>query len=239
MLIGDEGVQALRAGRVCVLGLGGVGGAAAEAICRAGVGEMLIIDGDVVDATNLNRQIIATTHNVGRLKAEVCAERLLSINPQLKLSVKAQFVKVGDDAGIVAFKPDYVIDCIDMVSAKLYIIECCRQANIPVLSCMGTGGRLETAGFEVTTIEQTVNCPLARVMRKELKARGIAGVEVLTNKLPPHKGETAEGARHAPGSISFVPPFAGYMAAGHVVNRLLKNAAKGNNIAATVDNVKA
>ncbi len=224
MLVGKNGLAKLAGARVALVGLGGVGGAAAEALVRAGVGHLLFIDNDIISVTNINRQLLATGKSVGVAKTQVCKERALSINPAADIHCENTFILPGEDGGIFAFEPDYIIDAIDTITAKLFLIEEAKKRNVPLISCMGTGGRLSPFGFKTAKIEDTAGsaCPVARVLRKELKKRGIAGVQVLYNPEPPlGKAVVVQGARHAPGSISYVPPVAGFMAAGFVVQQLL------------------
>ena len=217
MLLGDGGCAQLKNARAAVIGLGGVGGAAFEALVRAGVGHLLAMDCDVFDETNLNRQLLATRACIGRPKAEVARERALSIDPSA--DVLALDERLGEEtaADVLAFRPDVVIDAIDMVSAKLLLIGLCRDNGIAVISSMGTGNRL-TASFAVGDIADTAGCgcALARVMRRELKKRNIAGVPVLYSTEAP-----LETGQRTPGSVSFVPPVAGYLLAGWAVRKLL------------------
>ncbi len=219
-LIGDEATFALEKAKVAVIGVGGVGGAALEAVVRAGIGHILVIDCDVFDETNLNRQIIATRGEIGKSKADVARLRALSINPNA--DVTAKNIRISEETvnEVVDYRPDFVIDAIDSVSAKLALIEVCSKNDIPIISSMGTGNRTDCGGFIIGSIEETAGCgcPLARVMRRELKKRNISGVAVLYNKNAPLD---ADGER-APASISFVPPVAGYTMAGYVIRWLAK-----------------
>lgn len=180
-LLGREAVDRLAASAVAVFGLGGVGSYAAEALARAGIGRLLLVDADVVDETNINRQLVALHSTVGRPKAEVMRERVLDIHPACRAEARVEFYPFPLD--FTAF--DYVADCVDTVTAKLALIEACRSAGTPVISCMGTGNKLDAGAFEVSRIEDTSVCPLARVMRYELKKRGITGVKcVYSRELP-------------------------------------------------------
>lgn len=219
-LIGNDATASLERSRVAVIGVGGVGGAALEAIVRAGVGHILVIDCDIFDETNLNRQIIATRGEIGKEKAAAARARAHSINPNADVTAKNLRISAENISEVLDYKPDYVIDAIDSVSAKLSLIEECQKSGIPIISSMGTGNRTDCEGFTVGAIEDTAGCgcPLARVMRRELKKRGIVGVSVLYNKNAPLE---TDGER-APASISYVPPVAGYTIAGYVIRQLAK-----------------
>lgn len=222
-LVGRDGLEKLKKSRAAVFGLGGVGGYVVEALVRAGVGALDIFDGDTVRLSNLNRQIIATQNTVGRDKTEVTAERIARINPLCKVTARKMFV-LPENAGQIDFSVyDYVVDAIDTVSGKLAIIEGAKTCGVPVISCMGAGNKLNPAAFEVADIEKTSVCPLARVMRRELKKRGISGVKVVFSRELPATGAVSEqdGGKTAPASISFVPPAAGFIAAGEVIKDLL------------------
>ncbi len=228
LLLGEENIDILKRSRVSLLGLGGVGGAAAEALCRIGVGAIQLVDGDVVSESNLNRQLLATTETIGKPKAEVAAARLRSIAPAVELEVQ-QRVYLPEDGGFVYdFAPDVVADAIDMVTAKLHLAGICREKHIPLVACLGTGNRLDPSALRLGTIQDTkgLGCPLARVMRKELAKRGIGdgGYTVVYSVEPPRQGlvadVTVEG-RHPPASAAFVPPAAGFLLAYGVVRALL------------------
>ncbi|NLC79334.1 MAG: tRNA threonylcarbamoyladenosine dehydratase [Ruminococcaceae bacterium] len=219
-LIGEKATAALVSSRVAVIGVGGVGGAALEAIARAGVGSIFIMDFDRFDETNLNRQILATRDAIGRPKSEVACERVLSINPEARVTAYNEKLCEETAEPLFDFKPDFVIDAIDMVSSKLFLIETCAKNGVPIVSSMGTGNRTECEGFTVGEIEDTAGCgcPLARVMRRELKKRGIEKVPVLYGKNAPL---AFEGER-SPASISYVPPVAGYTIASFVLRKLIE-----------------
>ncbi len=217
MLLGDEAMDRLKASSVAVFGLGGVGGYVCEALVRAGVGKLTLIDGDVIEESNLNRQLLATRDTLGVGKAEAAMARVLSINPEcearaLKLFYCAENADVFD-----AGKFDYVADCIDTVTSKLLIIQRCAAAGTPVISCMGTGNKLDPSKLRVCDISQTSVCPLARVMRRELRARDIRRLRVLFSTEEPIK---PAGGGRTPGSVSFVPSVAGLMIAGEIVRSL-------------------
>lgn len=203
----------LAASAVAVFGLGGVGSYAAEALARAGIGRLLLVDADVVDETNINRQLVALHSTVGRPKAEVMRERVLDIHPACRAEARVEFYPFPLD--FTAF--DYVADCVDTVTAKLALIEACRSAGTPVISCMGTGNKLDAGAFEVSRIEDTSVCPLARVMRYELKKRGIAGVKCVYSRELPRR---TDGER-VPASVSYVPSSAGLRLAGEIIQDLI------------------
>ena len=214
-LLGSEEVDRLQESSVLLFGIGGVGGFTCEALARAGVGRIHIVDKDVVDVTNINRQIIATHDTVGRPKVDVMKERLLSINPGIQVEATECFY-LPDRAGEFDFSAyDYVIDAIDNVSAKLSIICEAKAAGTPVISSMGTGNKLDPTRFEIADIHKTSVCPLAKVIRKGLKDRGIKDVKVLYSREEPVR----TGLR-TPASVSFVPSVAGLIIAGEVIKDL-------------------
>lgn len=229
MLIGQEGIDRLQAAHVVVAGVGGVGSFAAEALARAGVGALTLIDNDVVDITNLNRQIHATMQTVGQPKVQVMAERLAAVAPELQVHQKQAFLLADNTAEVLGeVRYDYIIDAVDTVTAKLALIQYALERNIPVISSMGTANKLDATKFEVTDISKTHTCPLARVMRKELRDRGIAsGVEVLYSTALPIAPTTVTetGKKPVPGSIAYVPSTAGLLLAGHVIQKLLQREA--------------
>ena len=238
LLIGAEGIAALAAAKVAVIGIGGVGSYAAEALARAGIGHLLLVDDDAVCLTNVNRQIIALRSTVGRPKVEVMAERICDINPDAKVeAVQAYF---GPDSAEHLVGPglSYVVDAIDTVSAKLELVMRCKALGIPIVSAMGTGNKLDPTRLELADIAETSVCPLARVMRKELRKRGVDSLKVIYSRevpikidesanpcrqhcICPKKDRTCVGRRSVPGSTSFVPPAAGLIAASVVVRGLL------------------
>lgn len=224
MLIGQEGLDALHGAHVLIAGVGGVGSFAAEALARAGVGQFTLLDNDTVDLTNLNRQIHATQHTIGRPKVEVMKERIVSINPNIQVHCIEAFL-LQDNIDILGDGPyDYIIDAVDTVTAKLALVLYARERQIPVICSMGTANKLDATKFEVTDISKTHTCPLARVMRKELRDRGITeGVEVLYSTAKPITPQgPSDGERRPPGSISYVPSVAGLLLAGHVINKLIQ-----------------
>lgn len=224
LLIGEEGVQKLKNARVAVFGVGGVGGYAVEALARSGVGSLDLIDNDTVSESNINRQILALHSTVGRLKTEVAAERAKDINPDIVVRTYPIFY-LPETAGQFDFsKYDYVVDAIDTVSGKLALIEQAKRANTPVISSMGAGNKLDPTAFEVADISKTSVCPLARVMRRELKKRGIEYVKVVYSKEEPlpSKLTDEESGKAIPGSIAFVPSAVGLIIAGEVIKDLIK-----------------
>ncbi|MGN0136020.1 ThiF family adenylyltransferase [Anaerotignum sp.] len=223
LLLGKEGMERLRNARVAVFGIGGVGSFAAEALARGGVGHMALIDGDTVSLTNINRQLIATQKTIGREKTAVMAERIHDICPETEV-VEYPCVYGVDNKDLIDFASyDYIVDAIDTVTSKLLLIEEAKKAGTEVISCMGTGNKLDPTRFEVADISKTSVCPLAKVMRKELKNRGISGVKVVYSKeLPLKPADSQEtGKRQIPGSLSFVPPVAGMILAGEVIRHIV------------------
>ncbi len=212
-LIGSEALSRLRASHVAVFGIGGVGSYVAEALARGGVGEITIVDKDCVDETNINRQLIALHSTVGKPKIEVARERILDINPEIKVNAYRLFYTAESEFSFDGI--DYIADAIDTVSAKLALAENAYRLNIPLISSMGTGNKLDPTQFEVADIYDTSVCPLARVMRRELKKRGIPKLKVVYSKEAPHSiGE------RTPASISFVPSVAGLILAGEIIKQL-------------------
>lgn len=215
-LIGESADEKLRRASVLVVGVGGVGGAIVESLARAGIGKITVVDHDSFAPSNLNRQILCTDATVGRSKAQVAVERILSVNPACEAMSIPEFVTPENARSIMErAAPDFVCDAVDNVTAKISLIEACYAASIPVISCMGTGNKLDPSCFQIAPIEKTSVCPLARVMRYELKKRGISGVPVLFSTEAVHR----TGAR-TPASVSYVPPVAGYLIGGYVIRRL-------------------
>lgn len=212
-LLGTEAINKLNNSKVCVFGIGGVGGYVCEGFARSGVGSFILVDKDVVSESNINRQIIATTKTVGKSKTELMKERILDINPNAVVETKDMFY-LPDTAGEIDFSDcDYVVDAVDTVTAKLLIIQMTKQMGIPVISSMGTGNKLDPTCFRVDDISKTSVCPLAKVMRKELKDRGISDVKVLYSTENP----AVSGSSEVIPSISFVPSVAGLIIAGEVI----------------------
>lgn len=223
-LLGAEAMERLEAARVAVLGLGGVGGACAEALARAGVGTLILMDPDRVDPTNLNRQLFATVYTQGQPKVQAAQERLRAINPALNLILLEAFYAPDTREELFAARPELALDAIDTVTSKLDLAEACRSRGVPLLQCLGTGNRLDPSAFRLGTIEDTAGCGcgLARVMRRELRRRGIAGQPVVYSTEQPRPCALPEEAgRHPPASISFCPPAAGYLMASWAVRTLL------------------
>ena len=207
LLIGSGNIEKLKNSNVIVFGLGGVGGATVEALVRAGIGNLSIVDFDTVDKTNLNRQIITTQSVIGKPKVEVAKDRILSINPNINLTIYNE-------------KFDYIVDAIDLVTPKLDLIEFATNSKIPIISCMGTGNKINPAKFEVADIKKTSVCPLAKVIRKELKKKRINKLKVVYSDETPRKPFNLDGGREKTknvGSISFVPPVAGMLLASEVI----------------------
>jgi tRNA A37 threonylcarbamoyladenosine dehydratase len=223
-LIGKEAVEKLQNARVAVFGIGGVGGYVVEALARSGVGAIDLIDNDKVALSNINRQIIALHSTVGEWKTEVAAKRIQDINPDIKVRTHNLFF-LPETANEFDFDGiDYVVDAIDTVSGKIALIESAKVKKIPVISSMGTGNKLNPTSFEVADITKTSVCPLARVMRRELKKRGIEHVKVVYSKEEPKTSGKIdeESGKSVPASISFVPSVAGLIIAGEVIKDLIK-----------------
>jgi tRNA A37 threonylcarbamoyladenosine dehydratase len=223
-LLGDDGVNRLNSAHVAVFGLGGVGGHLCEALARAGVGELTVIDGDTVSASNVNRQIIATQDTVGRPKAEVMAERILSINPECKVHAVNLFYLPENADEIDLSQYDYIVDAIDTVSAKLELAVRAKALGVPIIASMGTGNKLDPFAFRIADISKTDTCPLAKVMRRELRARGIHHMKVLFSKELPRRpislegsAEENRGGKVSPASIATVPSVAGLMIANEIL----------------------
>lgn len=227
LLLGEEGLQKLENTKVAVFGVGGVGGYVVEALVRSGVGSFVLIDNDEVSVSNLNRQIIATVDTIGKPKVEVMRDRILSINPTAEVEMHQCFY-LPDNAEMFDFsRYDYVVDAVDTVTAKIDIILRAQAAGVPVISAMGAGNKLDPTKFEVTDIYKTTMCPLAKVMRKELKQRGVKKLKVVYSTepaiTPVKEGGESKGTagRPAPGSVAFVPSVAGLIVAGEVVKDIV------------------
>jgi len=218
LLLGAAAMDKLRYTHVAIFGIGGVGSFAAEAIARAGVGEITLIDSDIVTLTNRNRQLVALSSTTGRLKVDVMRDRILDINPHAQVHALTLFYLPNTPLDFTPF--DAVIDAIDTVSAKLHLIEVCTQQHIPLISCMGTGNKLDPTRLRVADIYQTSVCPLARVIRAECRKRKIPQLKVVFSTEPPLTplpSEERKGDRAVPGSVSFVPPVAGMILAGEII----------------------
>ena len=223
LLIGKQAIEKLKQAKVAVFGIGGVGSYVVEGLARAGVGSFILVDKDIVDKTNINRQIIATHKTIGLKKVEVAKHRILDINPDAVIETYSDFF-MPNSPDLFDKKTDYVIDCIDTITSKLELIVRAKNMNIPIISCMGTGNKLDPTKFEVTDISKTSVCPLAKVIRKELRNREINTLKVVYSKEEPIKtnifGEATK--KQIPGSISFVPSVAGLIIAGEVIKDLIK-----------------
>ena len=228
LLIGKEGMERLSKSRVAVFGVGGVGGYTVEALARSGIGELDLIDNDQVALTNLNRQIIATTKTLGRDKVDVAKERVMEINPSAKVNIYKKFYLPETKEEFDFTKYDYVVDAIDTVSGKIALVEQAKEAGVPIISSMGAGNKLDPTAFRVADIYKTSVCPLAKVMRRELKKRGIRKLKVVySEEMPivPEKNAEMEQAeptqkRQVPGSVAFVPSVVGLIIAGEVIKDL-------------------
>lgn len=218
LLIGKEGIEKLQKAKIAIFGIGGVGSFVVEALARAGIGKFILVDKDTVDVTNLNRQIIATRKTIGRSKVEVAKERILEINPDAEVEIHQEFF-MPDSQGILDDTIHYIVDAVDTVTAKIELVMRANQYNIPIISCMGTGNKLDATKFEVADLYQTQVCPLAKVMRKELRARGIKELKVVYSKEEPIKSKEPE--EHVPGSVSFVPSVAGLIIAGELIKDIV------------------
>lgn len=223
LLIGEEGVEKLAKKTVAVFGLGGVGSFVCEALARAGVGKLLLIDSDTVSESNINRQLFALHSTVGRKKTEVAKERILDINPNAEVAVYDIFYMPDTADSVDLSVCDFVVDAIDTVTAKIELAVRCDGLGIPCISCMGTGNRLDATKFAVTDINKTNTCHLARVMRRELRKRGVKKLKVVYSTAEPRTPPIdPEKRKQTPGSISFVPPVAGMLCAGEVIRSLLE-----------------
>ncbi len=223
LLLGDEALEKLGRARVAVFGIGGVGGYVCEALVRSGVGNFDLTDSDKVSLTNLNRQIIALRSTIGRYKVDVMKERMLDINPEADIRIHRCFF-LPENSGSFHFEDyDYIVDAVDTVTAKLELISKAENAGIPVISAMGAGNKLDPGGFRAADIYETRNCPLARVMRRELKKRGIESLRVVYSEEKPLRPDTeGDGGRKIPpGSTAWVPSAAGLMIASEVIKGII------------------
>ena len=219
LLIGKEGIEKLQKAKVAIFGIGGVGSFVVEGLVRAGIEKFILVDNDIVDLTNLNRQVIATRKTVGKPKVEVAKERILEINPNANVEIYQEFF-MPESKDVFDNTVDYIVDSIDTVTAKIELVMRANKLNIPIISSMGTGNKLDPTKFEVTDIYKTSICPLAKVMRKELRNRGIKELKVVYSKEEPVKLDKAE-QKQVPGSISFVPSVAGLIIAGEVIKDII------------------
>lgn len=236
LLIGDKGLEKLKKSKIIIFGVGGVGSFCTEALVRAGIHNIHVVDDDTVSITNINRQLIATTKTIGEYKVEVIKNRLKDINPNINVFTTKTFLTKNNIDEFDFSNYDYIIDAIDTISAKILLVEKANEQNIPIISSMGTGNKLDPSRFEVSDIFKTSVCPLAKVMRYELKKRGIKKLKVVYSKEIPIKVAPLEidenqkstsefrntnAKKNVPGSISFVPPVAGFIIASQVVNDIL------------------
>lgn len=232
MLIGNDALVCLNKSSVAVFGLGGVGSYAAEAFARAGIGHLTLVDDDVIAESNVNRQLYALSSTVGQAKTAVAAARIADINPACAVDARMTRFDESTACKFDFASYDYVVDAIDTVTSKLLLVRLCKSAGTPIISCMGTGNKLDASAFRVADISETSVCPLARVMRRELKAIGITHLKTVYSAeqpLTPTTQSKQTFKRQTPGSISFVPPVAGFIMAGEVINDLI-----GQNIRAKI-----
>ena len=226
MLLGEEAMRKLRKAHVIVFGIGGVGSYVAEGLARGGVGQLTLVDNDTVGVTNINRQLCALHSTLGQYKSDVMAQRILDIDPTCKVRSLPLLYNEESKEQFFDRPYDYIVDATDLVSCKLSLIMAARERNIPIISAMGTGNKLDPTAFRITQISKTSGCHLARIMRKELKNRGITDHMVLYSEELPQTPETLEepppGRRSIPGSVSWVPSCAGLMLAGYVIRELCK-----------------
>ena len=224
LLVGEEGINKLHNSKVIVFGIGGVGSFVVEALTRAGVGNVVLVDNDTICISNLNRQIHATQATVGMIKVEAMKERVISINPKCNVEAKQVFITADNISEIIPSDVDYVVDAIDTVTSKLALAEYCYKNNINIISSMGTGNKMDPTQFRVSDVFKTKVCPLAKVMRHELRKRGVKKLKVVYSEempMTPDNGRAVPSAkRQTPGSISFVPPVAGMIIGGEVIKDL-------------------
>ncbi len=241
LVIGKESIKKLNNSKVAIFGLGGVGSFVVEGLVRAGIENFVLVDDDKICLTNLNRQLFATRSTIGKYKAEIAKERILDINPNSKVEIYKEFFNPKTE-GILDNSINYIVDAIDTVTSKIDLVLRAEKLNIPIISCMGTGNKLDPSKFEITDIYKTSICPLAKVMRKELRARGINKLKVIYSKeIPISPQDTQESScktncicppgtkrkcsirNQVPGSISFVPSVAGLMIAGEIIRDIINN----------------
>ncbi len=228
LLIGEDGIEKLNNAKVAVFGVGGVGGYVVEALARSGVGSFVLVDKDDVSVSNINRQIIALQSTVGKNKVDVMRDRILDINPQANVEVHRTFFLPDNSDEFDFSQYTYVVDAVDTVTAKLEIIMKAKEANVPVISSMGAGNKLDPTAFRVSDIYKTNVCPLAKVMRRELKARGVKKLKVVYSEEQPMSPDTSklqspDEKKRIPGSVAFVPSVVGLIIAGEVVKDIANN----------------
>ena len=223
LLIGEKGIKKLQTVKVAIFGIGGVGSFVVEALARAGIENFILVDNDKVSESNINRQLIATNSTIGKLKVEVAKQRILDINPNAKVEIYPEFFMPGNSK-IIDKTITYIVDAIDTVTAKIELVMQAENFGIPIISSMGTGNKLDATRFEVADLYKTSVCPLAKVMRKELKTRGIKKLKVIYSKEEPIKIEKNGeiGKKRVPASISYVPSVAGLIIAGEVIKDIIK-----------------
>lgn len=217
LLIGSQALEKLKNSTVAVFGIGGVGSYALEALARAGIGNVVLVDNDLVDITNINRQLIANTNTIGKVKVDVAKERVLQINPNINVITYKKFYDDNTKDELISSSYSYIIDCIDSVDSKVSLIESAQSLNIPIISSMGTGNKLDPTKFEVADIYDTSVCPLARIIRKKLKSRNVSHLKVVFSK-----EENSINGTLIPASISFVPSVAGLILAGEAIKDLIR-----------------
>lgn len=241
LLIGSEGMDKIKNAAVAIFGIGGVGSYTAEALARCNIGKLILIDDDVICLTNINRQIHATTKTVGRAKVDAMADRIKEINPKMEVVTYKKFYNTESAEELLSKEYDYVVDAIDIVSSKIDLVIRCNEMGIPIISSMGAGNKLDPTSFEVTDIYKTSVCPLAKVMRHELRKRGVKKLKVVYSKeepikldensefsckqnciCPPGNARKCTQRRQIPGSISFVPSAVGLILASEIVKDLIK-----------------
>ena len=223
LLFGKENMDKLRKSKVAVFGVGGVGSYTSEALARSGLGSIVLVDYDIIDVSNINRQIHANLKTIGQPKVKIMRDRLLEINPSINIEIIDKAYTEEDKEKFLSLDYDYVVDAIDMVSSKLSLIENCKLINIPIISCMGAGNKLDPTMFQVGDIYDTDTCPLAKIMRKELRKRGIDNLKVVWSREKPIKTslQRKDVRKSIPGSVSFVPSVAGLILASQVIKDLI------------------
>ncbi len=219
-LIGQAAIQRIAQSKIIIFGVGGVGGYAAEALARAGIGEITLVDSDTVNVTNLNRQIVALTSNIGKNKVDVMAQRMLDINPAIRVKAIKEFYLPENSSNFDLTKYHYIVDAVDTVTAKIELIVNAQKLNVPIISCLGAGNKL-TPFFKVEDIYKTKNCPLARVMRRELRERGIKSLKTVFSEETPRQTKSENIDQRTPASISYVPASMGLTAAYAVISDLI------------------
>ena len=219
LLIGKENLEKLSKSKIIVYGIGGVGSFVVEGLVRAGIENIILVDNDVISPSNINRQIHATTSTIGNLKVECMKERILLINPNVKVETYVPTDMSIEEETLIDDSVSYVVDAVDTITTKLKLIEKSKKENVPIISCMGTGNKLDPTQFEISDIYKTSVCPLAKIMRKELRKRKITSLKVLYSKEEPIKHNTG---KRTPASISFVPSVAGMIIAGEVVKDIIE-----------------